>query len=91
LRLQLEQGLPDGVGSNGGKESVGIISELSARLAAVEEQAEALSKQLDGSADVAAVATAAPSGAQTHRPCGGPWTHWNPAPGRGIVRQPRAD
>ncbi|MER5888971.1 response regulator [Streptomyces sp. NPDC001941] len=55
LRLQLE-------GGQGGpaKESVGLLAELSARLAAVEEQAEALSKQLDDeSADAAAVATAA--------------------------------
>ncbi|MER7830797.1 response regulator [Streptomyces sp. NPDC095602] len=59
LRLQLE-------GSNGGqdgaasKETAGLLAELSARLAAVEEQAEALSKQLDEeSADTAAVATAA--------------------------------
>jgi CheY-like chemotaxis protein len=60
LRLQLEQGLPAGVGSNGGgRESVGIIAELSARLAAVEEQAEALGKQLNESGDGAAVATAA--------------------------------
>jgi CheY-like chemotaxis protein len=63
LRLQLEQGLPVGSRSNGGngggKESVGIIAELSARLAAVEEQAEALGKQLGESGDGAAVATAA--------------------------------
>ncbi|MET9622124.1 MULTISPECIES: response regulator [unclassified Streptomyces] len=55
LRLQLE-------GGSGGqaKESAGLLAELSARLAAVEEQAEALSKQLDDdSADAAAVATAA--------------------------------
>ncbi|WP_128981693.1 response regulator [Streptomyces roseicoloratus] len=56
LRLQLEGG-----GANGQtKESAGLLAELSARLAAVEEQAEALSKQLDDdSADAAAVATAA--------------------------------
>ncbi|MFI8294120.1 response regulator [Streptomyces sp. ms191] len=56
LRLQLEGG-----GSGGqAKESAGLLAELSARLAAVEEQAEALSKQLDDdSADAAAVATAA--------------------------------
>ncbi|GAA3216339.1 hypothetical protein GCM10020256_18550 [Streptomyces thermocoprophilus] len=57
LRLQLEGG---GRGGVGGKESAGLLAELSARLAAVEEQAEALSKQLDDeSADAAAVATAA--------------------------------
>jgi CheY-like chemotaxis protein len=58
LRLQLEQG-GGRPGSNGAKEPVGLLAELSARLAAVEEQAEALSKQLDESADAAAVATAA--------------------------------
>ena len=36
----------------------GLLAELSARLAAVEEQAEALTKQLDEAADPAAVATA---------------------------------
>jgi CheY-like chemotaxis protein len=59
LRLQLEGG---GKGAAGGAKepSGGILAELSARLAAVEEQAEALSKQLDDdSADAAAVATAA--------------------------------
>lgn len=57
LRLQLEGG---GKGAVAGKESAGLLAELSARLAAVEEQAEALSKQLDDdSADAAAVATAA--------------------------------
>ncbi|MEU8519309.1 response regulator [Streptomyces sp. NBC_01216] len=54
LRLQLEGG------SGQAKESAGLLAELSARLAAVEEQAEALSKQLDDdSSDAAAVATAA--------------------------------
>ncbi|MEV0780402.1 two-component system response regulator [Streptomyces sp. NPDC050433] len=53
LRLQLE-------GAGEVKEPAGLLAELSARLAAVEEQAEALSKQLDDeSADAAAVATAA--------------------------------
>ncbi|MFF8276979.1 two-component system response regulator [Streptomyces lateritius] len=56
LRLQLEGG---GHGGHA-KEPAGLLAELSARLAAVEEQAEALSKQLDDdSADAAAVATAA--------------------------------
>ncbi|SEG03752.1 Response regulator receiver domain-containing protein [Actinacidiphila yanglinensis] len=68
LRLQLEQGAPSGVSPNGtggaggthpGKEPAGLLAELSARLAAVEEQAEALTKQLDGGGDAAAVATAA--------------------------------
>ncbi|WP_127359502.1 response regulator [Actinacidiphila soli] len=58
LRLQLEQGGGQS-GSNGAKEAVGLLVELSARLAAVEEQADALSKQLDESLDAAAVATAA--------------------------------
>ncbi|GGZ36160.1 response regulator [Streptomyces poonensis] len=58
LRLQLEGGGRPAVGD--GKEPAGILAELSARLAAVEEQAEALSKQLDDeSADAALVATAA--------------------------------
>ncbi|MDX2683530.1 MULTISPECIES: two-component system response regulator [Streptomyces] len=59
LRLQLEGG--GGKSAAGGaKEPAGLLAELSARLAAVEEQAEALSKQLDDeSADAAAVATAA--------------------------------
>ncbi|MCI3225278.1 two-component system response regulator [Streptomyces sp. NP-1717] len=53
LRLQL-------AGAGEVKEPAGLLAELSARLAAVEEQAEALSKQLDDdSADAAAVATAA--------------------------------
>lgn len=59
LRLQLEGGGRGGA-VGGGKEPAGLLAELSARLAAVEEQAEALSKQLDDeSADAAAVATAA--------------------------------
>ncbi|MFJ1748624.1 MULTISPECIES: two-component system response regulator [unclassified Streptomyces] len=53
LRLQL-------AGAGEAKEPAGLLAELSARLAAVEEQAEALSKQLDDdSADATAVATAA--------------------------------
>lgn len=61
LRLQLEQnGGPQQPGQAGrGPQSAGLLAELSARLAAVEEQAEALSKQLDESTDTAAVATAA--------------------------------
>lgn len=47
LRLQLEAG------------ETPVLGELSARLAAVEEQAEALAKQLDGTADTAVAATAA--------------------------------
>ena len=58
LRLQLEGG-GKAAGADS-KEPAGLLAELSARLAAVEEQAEALSKQLDDeSADAAAVATAA--------------------------------
>ena len=62
LRLQLEGGGGKSAGGTGAdeKEPTGLLAELSARLAAVEEQAEALSKQLDDeSADAAAVATAA--------------------------------
>lgn len=59
LRLQLEGG-GGKTGPVTEKESAGLLAELSARLAAVEEQAEALSKQLDDeSADAALVATAA--------------------------------
>ncbi|OEV13047.1 response regulator [Streptomyces nanshensis] len=68
LRRQLENG--NGSGASGqaasesteaeeGAESPGLLSELSARLAAVEEQAEALSKQLGDNAESATVATAA--------------------------------
>ncbi|MFD3874268.1 two-component system response regulator [Streptomyces sp. NPDC058623] len=58
LRLQLEGGGSNGV--DGSKETAGLLAELSARLAAVEEQAEALTKQLgEESADGAVVATAA--------------------------------
>jgi CheY-like chemotaxis protein len=56
LRLQLDSGQPAG-GSAG--QSAGLVAELSARLAAVEEQAEVLSKQVNESGDGVAVATAA--------------------------------
>ena len=56
LRLQLGNGRP---APEDNAEPAGLLAELSARLAAVEEQAEALSKQLDESPDAAAVATAA--------------------------------
>lgn len=64
LRLQLDGGgrQPATNGSaaeSGGEQQTGLLTELSARLASVEEQAEALSKQLGDSADAAAVATAA--------------------------------
>ncbi len=60
LRLQLDGGgQPASNGSAAAPEQTGLLTELSARLASVEEQAEALSKQLDDSADAAAVATAA--------------------------------
>ena len=63
LRLQLDAGLTGADPGNGdaarrGGPSGGLLAELSARLAAVEEQAEALTKQLDESSDAAAVATA---------------------------------
>ncbi|MFI1801827.1 two-component system response regulator [Streptomyces sp. NPDC020379] len=58
LRLQLESG-QGRTGAAAPQEPAGLLAELSARLAAVEEQAEALTKQLDESADAAAVATAA--------------------------------
>ncbi|MBU7600254.1 response regulator [Streptomyces sp. P38-E01] len=55
LRAQLDGGQ---AASSEDREAVGLVAELSARLAAVEEQAEALSKQLADSSDGAAVATA---------------------------------
>ncbi|MDY0814174.1 response regulator [Kitasatospora purpeofusca] len=53
LRLQLE--------ATGAEPAIGgaLLGELSARLAAVEEQAESLSKQLDGTEDSGVAATAA--------------------------------
>lgn len=60
LRLQLDGGTAENTGNGTASgESAGLLAELSARLAAVEEQAEALTKQLDESTDSAAVATAA--------------------------------
>ncbi|MQS36615.1 response regulator [Streptomyces katsurahamanus] len=60
LRLQLEGSAGAQPGGGDSRASAGLLAELSARLAAVEEQAEALSKQLgDESADGAAVSTAA--------------------------------
>ncbi|MFP8959474.1 two-component system response regulator [Streptomyces nanhaiensis] len=58
LRLQID-GRRSGEDGDKGAEPSGLLAELSARLAAVEEQAEALSKHLDESSDAAAVATAA--------------------------------
>ncbi|MEV4559728.1 response regulator [Kitasatospora sp. NPDC049285] len=52
LRLELEAGEGPAIGG-------ALLGELSARLAAVEEQAEALTKQLDAAADSGAAATAA--------------------------------
>ncbi|WP_431783358.1 response regulator [Streptomyces chumphonensis] len=58
LRLQLDNG--NGQESGAATETAaGVLAELSARLAAVEEQAEALSKQLGDHADAGALATAA--------------------------------
>lgn len=56
LRLQLEGNQAAG---NGVSEPAGLLAELSARLAAVEEQAKALVKRIDEASDPAAVATAA--------------------------------
>ncbi|MGK4580901.1 response regulator [Kitasatospora sp. HPMI-4] len=52
LRLQLEAGEQPAIGSM-------LLGELSARLASVEEQAEALTKQLAGSSEAGAAVTAA--------------------------------
>ncbi|GAA4662924.1 response regulator [Streptomyces chumphonensis] len=58
LRLQLDGG--NGQESGAVTETAaGVLAELSARLAAVEEQAEALAKQLGDHADAGALATAA--------------------------------
>ncbi len=70
LRLQLEGGGKSAVGES--KEPAGLLAELSARLAAVEEQAEALSKQLDDDSADAAAGDRSPSRTQTHRPSQGP-------------------
>ncbi|GAA2625215.1 response regulator [Streptomyces axinellae] len=61
LRLQLEGNGAAQRGEAHGQdgEAPGLLVELSARLAAVEEQAEALTKQLGDSADAATAATAA--------------------------------
>ncbi|MEU5839698.1 response regulator [Streptomyces diacarni] len=61
LRRQLEGngGRQHADPSEDGGEASGLLVELSARLAAVEEQAEALTKQLGDSADAATAATAA--------------------------------
>ena len=71
LRLQLENGAGSAGEAAGGARRPtrdarddqrpvgGLLAELSGRLAAVEEQAESLVKQLDGTSDAAAVATAA--------------------------------
>lgn len=65
LRLQLEGGSSNGVDAS--KETAGLLAELSARLAAVEEQAEALTKQLgEDSADSRRGGDRGPPGAQAH-------------------------
>lgn len=87
LRLQLENGQSGRTGAAAAQEPAGLLAELSARLAAVEEQAEALTKQLDESADAAAVATAAHLERKLTG-CGGRWTPWSPGPGAGRARCP---
>ncbi|WP_069817525.1 response regulator [Streptomyces sp. TP-A0874] len=57
LRLQLEGS--DRREAGDPKAAAAVLAELSARLAAVEEQAEALSKELDESSEAAAVSAAA--------------------------------
>jgi CheY-like chemotaxis protein len=64
LRRQLENGgsvltPADGQEAEEGAEPPRLLAELSARLAAVEEQAEALSKQLSETSESATIATAA--------------------------------
>ncbi|GAB2737342.1 response regulator [Kitasatospora kifunensis] len=58
LRLQLEDDR-QGEGRPGTSTAEPLLTELSARLASVEEQAEALTKQLGDSPDIGAAATAA--------------------------------
>jgi CheY-like chemotaxis protein len=95
LRLQLEQGVPAVAGTNGSRrggpgEPAGLLAELSARLAAVEEQAEALTKQLNESADAAAVATAA----HLERKLNGlrrALDALEPGTGGGVVKPPHQD
>ncbi len=58
LRLQLDGRAANGDVPARSAPASGLLAELSARLAAVEEQAEALTKQLDESSDPAAAATA---------------------------------
>jgi CheY-like chemotaxis protein len=60
LRLQLEGAgaVAEGAGDDDSDDPPGLLAELSARLAAVEEQSEALSKQLGESADAGVLATA---------------------------------
>lgn len=58
LRLQLDGRTGNGEAPARSGPASGLLAELSARLAAVEEQAEALTKQLDESSDPAAAATA---------------------------------
>ncbi|WP_225448360.1 response regulator [Streptacidiphilus sp. P02-A3a] len=58
LRLQLDGRSGNGEAPARSAPASGLLAELSARLAAVEEQAEALTKQLDESSDPAAAATA---------------------------------
>ena len=60
LRMQLEGQNGSGEGAEGSAEEArgGLLVELSARLAAVEEQAEVLTKQLTDAADAASAATA---------------------------------
>lgn len=58
LRLQLDDGRQSN-GRQGGDSAEPLLAELSARLASVEEQAEALTKQLGDSPETGAAATAA--------------------------------
>ncbi|MGP3986685.1 response regulator [Streptomyces sp. 3N207] len=87
LRLQLEGngGERRSGAEDGDDEAQGLLVELSARLAAVEEQAEALTKQLGDSADAATSATAAHlerklAGLRSALDALGPGTDGDPSP-----------
>ncbi|GAA2452684.1 response regulator [Streptomyces glaucus] len=78
LRLQLEGSGRDADGE--AREPAGLLAELSARLAAVEEQAEALSKQLKTSRRTRRRWPRRPIWNASSQGCGERWTHWNRGP-----------
>ena len=87
LRLQLEGGGHASAGDS--KEPAGLLAELSARLAAVEEQAEALSKQLDDDRRTPPPWPPPPIWSANSPVCAGRSTRWSPAPAAARPRCPR--